>query len=279
MSCPDCDQALRQNGLDDHRRTECIVGIRVCAKCEIPYVDAAFHQANVCPAHEIECTAGCGLRVKRDHLRTHLSKNCPNASFGPCTFAIFGCPAKHLTLSEHKQHALDFVWEHERLIRIYARSQQCVSSPPPAELSPLTQLDARCEWTEMLPRGGPARTLSTWVTATVSRVEVVPDKLIRVAVRYSHNAQIRWFRSHLVTKLDTLPIQEWLRTFAPESESKTAGGKAEEPWLAPLHSVTKKPQPSGQDVTMILRTLSGQKVKLKLPSAKVEERSVKSKLG
>ncbi|XP_063847110.1 TNF receptor-associated factor 6-like [Scylla paramamosain] len=137
--CPnECSATVLQKELDHHLDSQCLLRLKLCALCDLPYPfnEEQLHLAT-CAQVMVSCEL-CGCVVARGELPTHRSDSCPRVVVG-CPYTEHGCSHKtvradldaHLSqstqyhlhlLSSAQKRVTALVWELSRSAGMWGQS-------------------------------------------------------------------------------------------------------------------------------------------------------------
>lgn len=108
--CPnECSATVLQRELEDHLNSHCLLRLKLCALCDLPYPfnEEQLHLAT-CAQVMVSCEL-CGVVVARGEVPAHRSDSCPKVVVG-CPYAEHGCSHKTVRsdLDAHLSHSTQY---------------------------------------------------------------------------------------------------------------------------------------------------------------------------
>ena len=117
LACPlNCSDTMLRCETEDHVKNVCPNRLMLCDYCQsfIEICREAVHLEK-CSEYQIECVNGCGSKVKRRELASHLDTSCILSDVS-CVFAEIGCGSIGIARKDMKTHEELFQSYHMALI-------------------------------------------------------------------------------------------------------------------------------------------------------------------
>ena len=105
VQCESCDAHVKRKEILSHAENKCPKRMVSCSFCHQKGTcdEISGVHKDKCSEKLIECKAGCGIRLSRNDMSSHIQHGCRNASFH-CPFSIVGCVVSPATSTELEAH-------------------------------------------------------------------------------------------------------------------------------------------------------------------------------
>ena len=93
VKCPNgCGEKMKRKTVQLHTRSDCTHRPYKCPHCDHKgvYKDVTTVHYTTCGDFPLSCPAGCGKKIKRRNMESHLSTECPE-EYISCKYVMFGC--------------------------------------------------------------------------------------------------------------------------------------------------------------------------------------------
>ena len=113
IKCQYCPELFQRSVIELHQKSACPkrpFSCKCCKKFESTYEDVTTNHWPVCGHYPVQCTNKCGKTIKRQHLESHISNNCPLTVID-CEFSHVDCEVK-LPRKDMVEHVRESVIKH-----------------------------------------------------------------------------------------------------------------------------------------------------------------------
>ena len=125
VECPNgCGEKIKDKSVQLHTQSDCTHRPYKCPHCDHKgvYKDVTTVHYTTCGDFPLSCHAGCGKKIKRRNMESHLSTECPE-EYISCKYVMFGCDTT-VKRREKETHFSDDTFHLQKLME----SQLAISS-------------------------------------------------------------------------------------------------------------------------------------------------------
>ena len=93
VECPNgCGEKMKRKTVQLHTQSDCTHRPYKCPHCDHKgvYKDVTTVHYTTCGEFSLSCPTGCGKKIKRRNMESHLSTECPE-EYISCKYVMFGC--------------------------------------------------------------------------------------------------------------------------------------------------------------------------------------------
>ena len=126
VKCLYCSELIQRSGIQVHQSKQCSRRPFSCVYCKSfnsNYEDVTTNHWPKCGHYPVQCTNRCRKSIKRQHLKDHISNDCPLTAVN-CEFSHVGCEVK-LPRKDMPAHLTNNVVKH---ISLHAANYKVVVS-------------------------------------------------------------------------------------------------------------------------------------------------------
>ena len=96
INCLHCSELFFRSNIQVHQSDQCLrrpFSCEYCKEYDTYYEDVTINHWSICRCYPLECLNKCGQTLERQHLESHISKDCP-LTVVDCDFQHVGCEVR-----------------------------------------------------------------------------------------------------------------------------------------------------------------------------------------
>ena len=129
VKCPNgCGEKMKSKAIQLHTQGDCTHRPYKCPHCDHKgvYKDVTTVHYTTCGDFPLSCPSGCGKKIKRRNMESHLSTECPE-EYILCKYVMFGCDTA-VKRREKETHFSDKALHLEKSVESQLAMFQCLGS-------------------------------------------------------------------------------------------------------------------------------------------------------
>ena len=134
VKCPNgCGEKMKRKTVQLHTQDDCTHRPYKCPHCDHKgvYKDVTTVHYTTCGDFPLSCPTGCGKKIKRRNMESHLSTECPE-EYISCKYIMFGCDTA-VKRREKETHFSDKAFHFEKSMEsqlaMFSCHMKCFQSP------------------------------------------------------------------------------------------------------------------------------------------------------